>query len=433
MLISSKEGTLRMTTQSQGQNRHRAEARRFLEGSLSRFAGVAVLIFVTALAVVATSLAASAPPKITLPTRPMNAEDAAFVKARAELAMILGGADMPGLLLGVWDPQKGVYRGAFGVADSLSGRAPVSADAFRAGSVTKTFTATLILQLVAEGKLRLNGRVSGYAPKLAKRHPEIGQRTLRQLLSMRSGLPEYTDALVGIAPARGWTPDKVWSPNQLIDFGFRSGPVTAAGAPSATYVNTNYIILGEVATAVTGKTLPALVRERILRPLGLERTIYPRLVDASLPSRSTHGYVTAGGVADFAKYGSTVAPGTDVSDWSPSWGGSAGIMVSTLDDLARWAAARFGSALLPAKLRAERTQTAAPFPPYGPAARYGLGLLLLGQWEGHFGGIPGWTTMAFRNTKTGAIVVASVNACCGSQTSVLYSTLNRLYPGTLGS
>jgi D-alanyl-D-alanine carboxypeptidase len=419
-----------MTTQSQGQNRHRAESRGFLEGSRSRFAGVAVLMVVTALAVVATSLAASAPPKITRPTKPMSAEDAAFVEERAELAMILGGVDMPGLLLGVWDPQKGVYKG---VADTVSGRAPVVADAFRAGSVTKTFTATLILQLVAEGKLRLDATVSAYAPKLAKRHPEVGKRSLRQLLSMRSGLPEYTDALVGIAPARGWTPDKVWSPNQLIDFAFKSGPVTAAGAPSATYINTNYIILGEVATAVTGKTMSALVRERILEPLGLERTRYPRLADASLPSASTHGYVTAGGVADFAKYGSTVAAGTDVSDWSPSWGGSAGIVVSTLDDLARWAAARFGSALLPAKLRAERTQTAAPFPPYGPSARYGLGLQLLGQWEGHFGGIPGWTTMAFRNTKTGAIVVASVNGCCGQQTSVLYSTLNRLYPGTLTS
>jgi D-alanyl-D-alanine carboxypeptidase len=431
-----------VTAQDQGSNQHRVAPRRFFVGLGSRIAGVSVLICVAALAVVATSLAASsssgaraavAPPKITLPTRPMSPEDAAFVQARGELAMLLGGVDMPGLLIGVWDPQKGVYKGAFGVADTASGRAPVAADAFRAGSVTKTFTATLILQLVAEGKLRLDGRVSAYAPKLAKRHPEVGQRTLRQLLSMRSGLPEYTDALVGIAPARGWTPDKVWSPNQLIDFAFKSGPVTAADAPSATYVNTNYITLGEVASAVTGKTLPDLVRSRILEPLGLKRTIYPRLADASLPSASTHGYVTAGGLADFAKYGSTVAAGTDVSDWSPSWGGSAGIMVSTLDDLARWAAARFGSALLPAKLRTERTRTAAPFPPFGPSARYGLGLQLLGQWEGHFGGIPGWTTMAFRNTKTGVIVVASVNACCGPQTSVLYNTLGRLYPGTLSA
>lgn len=399
-----------------------------------------VLICLAALVLVATSLAAATatgttakPPKITLPTKPMSAEDAAFVQSRAEVAMIIGGEDMPGLLLGVWDPQKGVYKGGFGVADAVSGRVPAPADAFRAGSVTKTFTATLILQLVAEGKLRLDGRVATYAPKLAKRHPELGQRTLRQLLSMRSGLPEYTDVLVGIAPSRGWTPDKVWIPNQLIDFAFKTGPVTAPNAPVAVYINTNYVALGEVATAVTGKTLPELVRTRLLEPPGLTHTRYPRLVDASLPTPSTHGYVTEGGVEDYAKYGSTIAPGTDVSDWSPSWGGSAGIIISTLDDLARWAAARFGSALLPAKLRAARTQTAAPFPAFGSAARYGLGLQILGQWEGHFGGIPGWTTMAFRNTKTGAIVVGSVNACCGSQTGVLYNTLGRLYPGTTDS
>jgi D-alanyl-D-alanine carboxypeptidase len=395
-------------------------------------AAVAVVVSSLAAAGVTATEAATKPPKITLPTKPMSAEDAAFVQARAELAMIIGGEDVPGLLLGVWDPQKGVYKGAFGVADTATGRAPALADAFRAGSVTKTFTATLILQLVAEKKLELDRRVATYAPKLAKRHPELGRRTVRQLLSMRSGLPEYTDVLVGIAPSRGWTPDKVWMPNQLIDFAFKTGgPVTAPNAPQAVYINTNYIALGEVARAVTGKTLPELVRTRLLEPLGLTHTRYPRLVDASMPSASTNGYVTKGGVEDYAKYGSTIAPGTDVSDWSPSWGGSAGIVVSTLDDLARWAAARFGSATLPAKLRAERIRTAAPFPAFGESGRYGLGLQIAGQWEGHFGGIPGWTTMAFRNTKTGAIVVGSINACCGSQTAVLYDTLNRLYPGTL--
>jgi D-alanyl-D-alanine carboxypeptidase len=374
--------------------------------------------------------AASASPQVSVPTKPMSEADAAPIAARAELTQSIFSDDVPGLLVGVWDPVKGVYIGGFGVADTTSGRAPTGSDVFRIGSVTKTFTAALVLQLVAEGKLKLDGRVATYAPKLAKRHPELGSRTIQQLLSMRSGLPEYTDPLVGIAPRRGWE-DKVWMPNQLIDFAFKSGPVTAPNALPPVYTNTNYIALGEILTAVTGKTLPDLVSTRLLGPLRLKRTSYPRLAATTLSAPSTHGYVTTGGLKDFAAYGSTVEPMTDVSDWSASWGGAAGIMTSTLGDLARWEAAGFGSALLPPKLRAARTATAAAFPAYGPTARYGLGLQIIGDWQGHFGGIPGWTTMALRNTKTGVIVAASVNACCGPQTGVLLQFfLARLYPGT---
>ena len=148
----------------------------------------------------------------------------------------------------------------------------------------------MILELVAEGKLRLDGRVATYVPRLAKRHPELGTRTIRQLLAMRSGLPEYTDALVGNAVAKGWT-TKVWMPNQLIDFAFRAGPVKAPGAVPAVYTNTNYITLGQIAQAVTGETLPELMRTRLLEPLALKKTLYPRITNTSLPSPSTRGYV----------------------------------------------------------------------------------------------------------------------------------------------
>lgn len=271
-------------------------------------------------------------------------------------------------------------------------------------------------------------RVSAVAPKLAKRFPAVGQRTIRQLLSMRSGLPEYTDALVGASVSRGWT-ERIWSPNQLIGFAFRSGPAARPNGTPAVYTNTNYIALGKVLTAVTGKTLPELVQTRLLDPLGLAHTRYPGLSDTRLASPSTRGYVTASGVADYEKYGSTIEPGTDVTAWSASWGGAAGIMTSTLGDLARWASGRFGSALLPAGLRAARS----PGLPLNAGGTYGLGLQRLGEWEGHFGGIPGWTTVALRNTRTGTIVVMSVNACCGVQTAAVKDlVLDRLYPGTTG-
>lgn len=385
---------------------------------------LSLVVVLGASALAAAGTTATTPPTITVPTKPMSAEDAAAAAARAQLLTIIYPEEVPGVLLGVWDPAKGFYKGGFGTADTTSGRAPTPADTFRIGSVTKTFTATLVLQLVAEGKLRLDGRVASYAPKLAKRHPQLGLRTIRQLLSMRSGLPEYTDNMMGASSSKGWT-SKVWEPNQLIDFAFKSGPLRPPNGTPAVYTNTNYIALGEVLTTVTGKTLPELVRTRLLEPLGLKRTVYPKIADTTLPSPSTRGYVGPEGAVEAG-----VAPGTDVTEWSASWGGAAGIMSSTLDDMARWAAARFGSALLPAGLRATRTGVAVPLNEYW---RYGLGLQRVGEWEGHYGGIPGWTTMAFRNTKTGTIVVASVNACCGPQTGALQQlVLERLYPGTTG-
>lgn len=388
---------------------------------------VAVLVVSVAAVFAATvsvaGATASAVPTITLPTsKPMSAEDAAAVEAQVSVMMSIGGADVPGVLVGVWDPVKGYFKGGFGVADTTSQEKPVPVDAFRIGSLTKTFTATVVLELVAEGKLRLDGRVATYVPRLVKRHPELGTRTIRQLLSMRAGLPEYTDAMIPAAIPRGWT-TKVWTPNQLIDFAFKTGPVKPPGAAPAVYSNTNFITLGEIAQAVTHQTLPQLMRTRLLQPLGLAKTVYPRITDTSMPTPSTHGYVGPGGTAEAG-----VAAGTDVTGWSASWAGAAGIVMSTIDDIGRWAAARFGSVLLPAKLRAERAAVAVPL---NAGGTYGLGLQRFGVWEGHFGGIPGWTTMAFRNTQTGAIVVASVNACCGSQSGLMAAFLiNGLYPGT---
>lgn len=390
---------------------------------------LALLVAVVAGALAAAGTTATSPPKITLPTKPMSAAEAAKVTSGVELAISFQSEDVPGMLVGIWDPQKGVYRRAFGVGNTASAAPTTVADAFRVGSVTKTFTATLILQLVAEGKLRLDGRVSAYAPALAKRFPDVGSRTIRELLSMRSGLPDYADTLVPRIPITpGWT-TKVWQPNQLINWGIRwSGPILPAGAAKATYSNTNYITLGQVAVAVTGKSLPRLVQERFLGPLEMRRSSYPRAADASLPARSTHGYVTASGVEDFTKYGSTIEEGTDVTQWSPSFGGAAGVVISTIDDLARWAAARFGSALLPDSLQRARVQDSRSL---NDGGRYGLGLQILGDWEGHLGGIPGWSTLALRNTKTGAIAIMSINACCGGDpTFTMLGVLNTIYPGT---
>jgi D-alanyl-D-alanine carboxypeptidase len=364
-----------------------------------------------------------------LPKKPMGAVDRVRVSAvvRELLNKEQYKAEIPGLLIGIWSPTQGVYRAGFGQASLTSPASPKPADSFRIGSVSKTFTATVILQLVDEGRLSLTSTVRKVAPALARRHPAIGSRTVAQLLGMRSGLPEYADAAVKVATRN---PQRVWTANQLIALGMRSGPVKPAGGRTSVYTNTNYVILGQIAEAVTGTRFDRLVRQRLLVPLGLRDTVYPAPIDTRLPAPFTRGYVGPGGAEEIQKLGGTIEAGADVTRWNPSWGNAAGMMISTIDDLARWANGVSGNALLSPRLQRLRLATT----PVNESFRYGLGIMKLlpgGRWVGHEGGIPGWSTWALADPKTGTVVVTSVNACCGGTPAGLtVDILKRLYPET---
>ena len=364
-----------------------------------------------------------------LPTKPMPASERARISAVVREVLSGPGfeGEIPGLVIGIWSPTQGVYKASFGRSNLTSSARPKLDSRFRVGSVSKTFTATVILQLVDEGRLSLTGRVRTYLPALARRYPAIGTRTVAQLLGMRSGLPEYADAAVKQVTT---DTDRVWTANRLIALGMRSGPVKRAGGRNSVYTNTNYVILGQIAEAVTGKRFDRLVRERLIEPLGLRHTVYPAPTDASLPAPFTHGYVGPSGAEEITKLGGTTAAGADVTGWNPSWGNAAGMMISTIDDLARWSNTTLGNALLSPKLQKQRLATV----PMDFAFTYGLGILKLvgGRWIGHEGGIPGWTTWALRDAKTGTVVVTSVNACCGGTPSGLtLDLLKRLYPETV--
>lgn len=387
---------------------------------------------VLAAAVAAASSAALAERSATLPalpTKPMAAPERARISAVVREALSGPGfeGEIPGLVIGIWSPTQGVYRASFGRSDLTSSARPRLDSRFRIGSVSKTFTATVILQLVDEGRLSLTDRVRKHAPALARRYPAIGTRTVAQLLGMRSGLPEYADAAVKQVTT---DTDRVWTANQLIALGMRSGPVKRAGGRTSVYTNTNYVVLGQIAEAVTGTRFDRLVRERLIEPLGLRHTVYPAPTDASLPTPFTHGYVGPSGAEEITELGGTTAAGADVTGWNPSWGNAAGMMISTIDDLARWSNTTFGNALLSPKLRRQRLATA----PMDLAFTYGLGILKLvgGRWIGHEGGIPGWSTWALRDARTGTVVVTSVNACCGgTPANLTFEVLRRLYPETL--
>ena len=150
--------------------------------------------------------------------------------------------------------------------------------------MTKTFVATVVLQLVGEGKAQLSDPVEHWVPGLV---PQGRAITLRQLLNHTSGLYDYTDD-PAYTRSRIANPRRVWQPRQLVTIAVRHKPLFRPGSDWA-YSNTNYVLLGLVAEAVTSRSLVDELRSRIFRPLGLSSTAYP--LGTTLGGRVVHGYV----------------------------------------------------------------------------------------------------------------------------------------------
>ena len=151
------------------------------------------------------------------------------------------------------------------------------------GSITKTFVATVVLQLAAEGRLSLNDSVQKWLPGVITGHGyHPAQITIRQLLQQTSGIRDYTsDPRFQTARALAQT----WRPQQLVNIALRLGPPVHGWL----YSNTNYILLGMIIQKVTGHSPITEIRRRILAPLGLHDTSFP-LTSKQIPAPYAHGY-----------------------------------------------------------------------------------------------------------------------------------------------
>ncbi|MBB2946439.1 D-alanyl-D-alanine carboxypeptidase [Actinoplanes lutulentus] len=283
-------------------------------------------------------------------------------RLQREVARHVLDAGPPGYLARIDDGRR-VHTLAAGVADRRTGRPITVRDQFEAGSNTKTFTAVLILQQVDRGKIALDAPVEKYLPGLVPNGRNI---TVRMLLNHTSGLFSYTgdpDFFVDMER----DPQHVHTDAELIAIAFAHEPYFAPGK-GWQYSNTNYTLLGMILSKQTGKSLPTLVKERITGPLGLKHTYFAD------PRATNTGPGYARGYA--IKYASGTPQYTDTSSWPiGAWGGAAGAMITTADDLAR-----FFSAVLQGKLfsaaQLKQMKTTVPLPADVPVqGGYGLGLI----------------------------------------------------------
>ncbi|MFI8822486.1 serine hydrolase domain-containing protein [Streptomyces sp. NPDC053431] len=261
-------------------------------------------------------------------------------------------------------------------------------DRFRVGSITKTFTATVLLQLQAEGRLDLDDPVEKWLPGVVRGHGHDGRKiTVRQLLNHTSGIYSYTEdpAFQEKVFGPGFLQHRydTWTPKQLVAVAMAHEPDFAPGT-AWNYSNTNFVLAGMVVERVTGRPYGTAVENRIIKPLKLRATSVPG-TDSRMPRPNSPAY------SKLSR--ETGGPTYEVGALNPSIAGAAGEMVSDANDLQTFYRALLKGRLLPAAEMKEMTDTV-QISPELPGVGYGLGLmrqkLSCGKevW-GHGGGIHG--------------------------------------------
>lgn len=297
-------------------------------------------------------------------------------------------AAAPGAIVGVRTPE-GTWTAAYGQANPTI-ESPMTTDMHsRIGSVTKTFTGTVIMQLAQEGKLSLSDPIEKYYAGI----PDGDRITLEQLANMTSGIASYyTEPFL---ERYFGNPETTFKPDELIAYGVAESPTFEPGA-QFNYSNTNTILLGRVIEAVTGQTAAEVFKQRVYEPLGMTATSLPE-VSLEIPQPHPQGYTLQG-----AK-----EPGQplNATNWSPSFGWTAGGMISTLRDLLIYnRALGTGQGLLDPAMQVQRLQSF-PVP-----AGYGFALGCIDGWIGHTGELPGFNTALYYDTTTDTSVVVMVNS-----------------------
>nr|WP_236714826.1 serine hydrolase domain-containing protein [Nonomuraea pusilla] len=307
--------------------------------------------------------------------------------------------------------ERGEWVGSAGVRKLGTSAKPPTNGHFWVGSVTKTFHATVVLQLVAEGEIGLDDPVAGHLPELG-----LDRRiTVRMLLQHTSGLFNYTGDLdtdgtwVPGLPATGkeWLDNRFHSyrPEELVRFAL-SKPAKFAPGTDWSYSNTNYTLARLLIEKVTGHSFDAELKRRIVGPLGLKGTVVPGN-RTQLPRPYAHGYFRYQDAGQWKV--------ADVSRQNPSLLAGAGDMISTTQDLHTFFSALNGGKLLPAKLLAEMRE---PHPKSNPLyGRYGLGMFVqdLGPGCGtvlnHNGSPPaGYAALMYSTPDGGKTLTASLTA-----------------------
>jgi D-alanyl-D-alanine carboxypeptidase len=321
------------------------------------------------------------------------------------LEKTLQGCDAPGGVL-LADTPQGRFLSAYGLASTQDQTPMQPTDAFQIGSNTKSFTTVLALLLQEDGAWSLDDPLSKWLPEQAAKIKDGDKITLRMLGQNHTGIPDYADAVIGDA-LKADTLDqasleKGYTPEQLVDIGVQLRAPNFAPGEGWEYSTTNFILLAMAIEKATGKTLEQLYKERIFDPLGMENTYL--LNDVPEKGSFVNGYYTL-----------TSGTAADVTNWNGSQGWAGGSIVSTIEDMAKYAAGLASGSVFKNPSSLEQL-TAFGDGQVGPFSEYGLGV---GTWSqdpfgwGHAGQTPGFQSLfaIYPEKDTQVIFFANSGSC----------------------
>ncbi|HEU5101217.1 MAG TPA: serine hydrolase [Roseiflexaceae bacterium] len=313
---------------------------------------------------------------------------------------------IPGAVLAVHIPGQKPWAGASGFIDQQRTQLMKPTTQVRIASISKVFTAVIVLQLVEEGKLDLDAPVSTWFPRLV---PRASKTTVRNLLNHTTGLYDYLEDRSFLARAFQ-APDRHWTPEELVAYAARHPSAFQPGQPGMwDYSSTNYVMLGMIVEQVTGNSLAHEMRQRILTPLELRHTFFPP--EEAVPGIQARGY----------------RQNHDQTNISLSFAFATANLVSTVGDVQRFGEALFGGRLLkPATLEAMYTFENGKGQYNMPKLEYGLGVMrnqlaigrdahgqarpaLASTVLGHTGGFAGFRSALWYEPASGITIALGMN------------------------
>ncbi|MFY9718940.1 MAG: serine hydrolase domain-containing protein [Candidatus Cybelea sp.] len=289
---------------------------------------------------------------------------------------------IPGAVVLLRTPQ-GDFTVSYGTTRLGTASLPRADTHFRIASNTKTMTAAIILQLAQEGKLSLGDPVSKYVPRV----PNGDNITIAELLEMRSGLYNTTDA-PEVAAIMDHDMSKVWTSDETLAIAFAHPPNFPPGT-AYEYSNTNYTLLGIIIEKLGGVPLGQAMQDRLFGPLGMKNTALPASTVSAIPEPYSHGYLYGSSsealvgtppytpAVQAAARAGTLLP-NDFTGLNHSFVAAAGGVISTADDLAIWIPALVGGRVLNAAYQQRWLASLRPVDPSKPdGLQYGYGIIQL--------------------------------------------------------
>jgi D-alanyl-D-alanine carboxypeptidase len=275
-----------------------------------------------------------------------------WLAARAPIEKITGVAAY--ISFGAAGPAIEAFAGKVGREPDAG---PVDQDTlYQMGSTSKSFTAAVILQLEAAGKLSIDDPLGKWLPE----YPAWKDVTIRRLLNMTSGIPNYSETK-WISEAWAKEPTRAFTLKQLVEAAYPTATNTLPVSAGYHYSNTNYILAALIAEKATGKSFRDLVHELVIEPQGLTSTFYEASAyPEAVMKRLSHGYFENEACAEYQPDCEETwnAPliGKDVREASVSWMQSAGGAVANARDVDRWMRAVFAGKVVPPKQEQEWTE-----------------------------------------------------------------------------